>query len=132
MKGRVVEYFLAAIFCVGACSTLFLHPQYPIEETQPSVRAEVSFRHVDSKGPFENCTISAAKTHGYSGFLLSLLAWEVEETEDEKEVSDFQDKHGNLPEVCNGTAFIDLLRRSDRGPSVPLFIFLHSWKHFLS
>ena len=132
MKGRVVEYFLAAIFCVVACSTLFLHPQYPIEETQPSGRAEVSFQHVESKCSFENYSISAAKTQSYSGFLLSFLAWEVEETEDEKEVSDFQDKQGILPEVYNGTAFIDLLRRADRVSSVPLFIFLHSWKHFLS
>ena len=131
MNGRVIQFFLAAIFCVGVCNMLFQRPEDPIKETQPSGRAEASFQHVESEY-FQNCSISPSKPHNYSGFLLSLLVWEVEETDDEKEISDFQGEKESLPEVYNGTAFVDPLRQSNHVSSVPLFIVLHSWKHFLS
>ena len=132
MRGRVIQYFFAAIFCVCAYSLLFPLSQYPIKKTQHSSRAEISFKNVDHKYASENCSVSAAKTHNYSGFLLSLLVAEVEETDDEKEASDFQVKQENLLGGHNETPFIDFLSQSDRVSSVPLFIFLHSWKHFLS
>ena len=132
MKGRVIKNFFAAIFCVGACSVLFLHLQDAIKESQPAGPNEVSFQNAELKYSSEHCSISAAKNHNYSGFLLSLLVGEVEETDDEKEVSDFQDEQGNLLGSHNETTFVDFLRQSDLVSTVPLFIFLHSWKHFLS
>ena len=132
MKGRVIQLFLASVFCAGACSVQFLHFQDAIKESQPAGRDEVSFQNVEHKYSSEDCSISAAKTHAYSGFLLYFLVWEVEETDDEKEVSDFPDEQANLPEAQYETEFANFLRQSNHVPSVPLFIFLHSWKHFLS
>jgi hypothetical protein len=132
MKGRVIQLFLAAIFCAGAFSMLFHGPQDIVKETRPAGSTELSFENVERKYSSEDCSISAAKTHNYSGFLLSLLVWEVEETDDEKEVSDFPDEQANLPEAHYETEFANFLRQSNHIPSVPLFIFLHSWKHFLS
>lgn len=131
MSGRVIQYFFAAIFCVGVFGFLF-HPQDLMNQTQPFGHAEISFQEVGHDYSSESCTISAAKTHNYSDFLLSLFVWEVEETDDEKEVSDFQGEKGNVHEVHNETTFVDFLRQPDRVSSVPLFIVLHCWKHFLS
>jgi hypothetical protein len=132
MKESVIQLFLAAIFCAVTCSMLFHGPQDIVRETCPSGSAEFSFENVERKYSSEDCSISAAKTHNYSGFLRSFLVWEVEENDDEKEVSDFPNGQGNLIEAHNETAVANFLRRSNHIPSVPLFIFLHSWKHFLS
>lgn len=132
MNGRGIQYFFAAIFFVGVYSALLPHSQDPNKETQYSRRAEISFKNIDRKYASENCNVAAAKPHNYSGFLLSLLVAEVEETDDEKEVSDFQVKQENLLGGHNETTFVDFLSQSDRVSPVPLFIFLHSWKHFLS
>jgi len=127
MRGKVVQYFFALIFCVCAYALLFPHSQ---KATQHSSRAEISLKNVDHKYASENCI--AAKTPNYPGFLLSLLVGEVEETDDEKEVSDFQDEQENLLVTYNETTIVEFLSQSHRVSSVPLFIFLHSWKHFLS
>jgi hypothetical protein len=132
MKGSVIQLFLAAIFCAGACSMLFQGPQDIVRETRPSVSSEFSFENVEHKYPSEDCSISAPKTHNYSGFLRSFLVWEVEENDDEKEVSDFPDEQRSLLEAKSEAAIAIFLRQSNYVPSVPLFIFLHSWKHFLS
>ena len=131
MNGRVLRYVFAIIFCAGAWSTLIPHPQHPIRETQPSSRAEISEK-VERKYSSENCVISAAKTHTHSGFLLSLLLGEVEESDDEKDVSDLHREQANSSEIHHETAFVDFLRPSGHVSSIPLFIFLHSWRHFLS
>lgn len=112
---------------------MLLHrPQDIARVTRPVSGTEFSFENVERVYSSEYCSISAAKTHNYSGFLLSLLVWEVEETDDEKEVSDFPDEQANLPEANYETAFADFLKQSNHIRSVPLFILLHSWKHFLS
>lgn len=111
---------------------LFHGPPDTVKETRPAGSTEFSFENVERKYSSEDCSISAAKTHNYSGFLLSLLVWEVEETDDEKEVSDCHGEQDNVREVHNETTFVDFLRQSNHVSSVPLFIVLHSWKHFLS
>jgi hypothetical protein len=132
MKGRVIQLFLAAIFCAGAFNTLFQHPQDIVKETRPAGSTEFSLENVERQYSSEDCSVSTAKAHNHSGFLRSLLVWEVEETDDEKEVSDFPDEPVYLPEAHYETAVANFLRQSNHLPSVPLFIFLHSWKHFLS
>jgi hypothetical protein len=132
MKGSVIQLFLVAIFCVGACSMLFLSPQDIGKETWLSGSTGFSFENVGRNYSSVGCSISAAKTHNYSGFLRAFLIWEVEENDDEKEVSDFPVERGNLLQANNETAVANFLRQSNHILSIPLFIFLHSWKHFLS
>lgn len=130
MKVRAIQVFLTAIFCGVACGTLFHRAQVIVTEPQPSGHIEFSFEDVE-RNSSKDCNVYAATTRNFSDILQSLFEFEVEEKDDEKEESDFSDEQGNSTEAHKETAFANFLRKSNQVPSVPLFIFLHSWKHFL-
>jgi hypothetical protein len=130
MKGRVIQLFLVAIFCGVACSMLLHRTRDIVIETRPSSTLEFSFENVE-RNSSEDCNVSATTTHNFCGLLQSLFVWEVEENDDDKEESDFSDEQGNLAEAHKEAAVANFLRQASQVPAVPLFIFLHSWKHFL-
>jgi hypothetical protein len=126
----VVRYFFAVILCFGAYGILFPSELEPIKGT-PASYTKIFSKNFTAGNSSENSTISATKTHNFSRFLQSLLLCEVEQTDDEDEASDFHDEQGNLSGIDNETTLVDFLRQSDHVSSVPLFIFLHSWRYFL-
>jgi hypothetical protein len=132
MKGRVVWYFFAVIFCVGASRTLFPHLLDEVRKTQTSNPTEISFENVEHKHSSRHSIISTAKGHSYPDFLLPRSVWEIEETDDENDASDFYNQEGNLPERQSEVERLDVPLRSSNASPVPLFILLHSWRHFLS
>lgn len=132
MKGRVVQYFFAIIFCVGVSKTLFPHLLDDVINTHTSNLAEISFENDEREYSLKRSIISAAKAHSDPDFLLAFAVWEIEETDDDNDASDFYSQPGALAGTQSEELTADFLVQSGKFSPVPLFILLHSWKHFLS
>jgi hypothetical protein len=133
MRGRVVWYFFAVIFCVGASRTLFPHLLADARELQTLNPTEISFENGDREySSSHSIIISAGKGHRHPDFLQPFPVWEIEETDDENDTSDFYDHPRSLPEKQSELACPDLPLQSSEASPIPLFILLHSWRHFLS
>lgn len=128
MKGRVTQYFFAVILCIVAYSNLFPHL---LANPQTPKTAGSSVKNVAREHRSRQLIVSVARSSNHADLLPSLLVWEVEETDDEDEASDAYHPGGNLSKQYSETAFIDLITQSNKVTPVPLFILLHSWRHFL-
>ena len=128
MKGRVTQYFFAVILCIVAYSNPFPHL---LDNLRTPETAGNSVKNVTWEHRPRQLILSPARSGNHSDLLPSLLVWEVEETDDEDEASDACHPGGNLSKQYSETAFIDLITKSNRVTPVPLFILLHSWRHFL-
>lgn len=128
MEGRAIRYFFAGILCVVACRVLLL---YPLDRASEKL-TEISFRNVEQEDPAKHSTIFAAKPNSNPGFALPISVCEKEETDDEDEASDVHDQPVNLPGRHSEATFVDLQKQPRKVSPVPLFILLHSWRHFLS
>jgi hypothetical protein len=132
MNGRAIQFFVALILCVGVCRMLFPCPLDHASEGQISSSSEISLKDVEQEYPYRQLTISAAKANDNPGPTLPISLCEKEETDDEDETSDVHDQPVSLPGWHSGATFVDSLRQSRKVSPVPLFVLLHSWRHFLS
>jgi hypothetical protein len=131
MKGRVSQYLFAVILCVVAYSNLFPHLLDTAGNPQDLKAAGIFVKNEAREHRSRQIIVSAARSSNHSDLLPSRLVWEVEETDDEDGASDDCHPGENLSKHCSETAFIDLITRSNKVTPVPLFILLHSWRHFL-
>lgn len=131
MKGRVSQYLFAVILCVVAYSNLFPHLLDTARNPRHPKAAGSSVKNEAGEHRSRELVVSVARSSNHSDLLPSCLVWEVEETDDEDGASDDCNTGENLSKHYSETAFIDLITRSNKVTPVPLFILLHSWRHFL-
>jgi hypothetical protein len=131
MRGRAIPFFIVLILCIAACRVLFL---FPPDHTkgQLSNSIEILLKDAGQRFHCRQLTISPAKANWNPDLTAPISLCEKEETEDDDETSDAHDHPLNLHGRHNEAVLVNSLEQSRKISTVPLFVLLHSWKHFLS
>lgn len=110
---------------------MFVH-YLPDPENEKLVPGSIATAFKNAECPSKYSIISTEKGNDNHDYDHPNSVWEKEETDDEDETSDIHNQPVSLSGCCGENTFVDLLRLSRKVTQVPLFILLHSWKHFLN